>query len=33
VEHGPNPHAPYQPRDKSYRSAADFPAALFPARR
>jgi uncharacterized membrane protein len=33
VEPGPNPHAAYQPRDKSYRSAADFPAALFPARR
>ena len=33
VELGPNPHAPYQPRDKSYRSAADFPAALFPAHR
>jgi uncharacterized membrane protein len=33
VEPGANPHTVYQPRDKSYRSAADFPAALFPARR
>jgi uncharacterized membrane protein len=33
VEPDPNPHTAYQPRDKSYRSAADFPAALFPARR
>jgi uncharacterized membrane protein len=33
VEPDPNPHAAYQPRNKSYRSAADFPAALFPAHR
>jgi len=33
VEPDPNPHTAYQPRDRSYRSAADFPAALFPARR
>jgi uncharacterized membrane protein len=33
VEPDRNPHTAYQPRDKSYRSAADFPAALFPARR
>ena len=31
VEPDPNPHPACQPRDKSYRSAADFPAALFPA--
>lgn len=33
VEPDPNPHAAYQPRDRSHRSAADFPAALFPAHR
>jgi uncharacterized membrane protein len=33
VEPDPNPHAAYQPRDKSYRSAADFPAVLFPTQR
>jgi uncharacterized membrane protein len=33
VEPSPNPRAAYHPRDKSYRSAADSPAALFPARR
>ena len=33
VEPDPNPHAAYQPQDRSHRSAADFPAALFPAHR
>jgi uncharacterized membrane protein len=28
----PNPHPDYQPRPRSRRSAADFPAALFPTR-
>jgi hypothetical protein len=31
VEPDPNPHSACQPRGKSYRSAADFPSALFPA--
>jgi uncharacterized membrane protein len=30
---GPQSHPACQPRDKIYRSAADFPAALFPAHR
>ena len=30
-EPDPNPHPEYQPREKSRRYAADFPAALFPA--
>jgi uncharacterized membrane protein len=29
----PNPHPDYRPRERSHRSAADFPAALFPTRR
>jgi len=29
----PNPHPDYQPRERPRRSAADFPAALFPTRR
>jgi uncharacterized membrane protein len=33
VELDPNPHPDYQPRDRPRRSAADFPAALFPTRR
>ena len=33
VEPNPNPHPDYQPREKSQRSAADFPAVLFPTRR
>jgi uncharacterized membrane protein len=33
VEPDPNPHPDYQPRERSRRSAADFPAALFPTRR
>jgi uncharacterized membrane protein len=33
VEPDPNPHPDYQPRERHYRSAADFPAALFPTRR
>jgi uncharacterized membrane protein len=33
VEPDPNPHPEYQPREKSRRYAADFPAALFPTRR
>lgn len=33
VEPDPNPHPDYQPRDRARRSAADFPAALFPTRR
>jgi uncharacterized membrane protein len=33
VEPDPNPHPDYQPRPRSHRSAADFPAALFPTRR
>ena len=33
VEPDPNPHPDYQPRDSRHRSAADFPAALFPTRR
>jgi uncharacterized membrane protein len=33
VEPDPNPHSDYQPRERSHRSAADFPAALFPTRR
>ncbi len=32
VEPDPNPHPDYQPRDRKPRSAADFPAALFPTR-
>jgi uncharacterized membrane protein len=32
VEPDPNPHLDYQPRERSRRSAADFPAALFPTR-
>jgi uncharacterized membrane protein len=30
VEPDPNPHPDYQPRERPRRSAADFPAALFP---
>jgi uncharacterized membrane protein len=33
VEPDPNPHPDYQPRPRPHRSAADFPAALFPTRR
>jgi uncharacterized membrane protein len=33
VEPDPNPHPDYRPRDRVPRSAADFPAALFPTRR
>jgi hypothetical protein len=33
VEPDPNPHPDYRPRERSRRSAADFPAALFPTRR
>jgi uncharacterized membrane protein len=33
VEPDPNPHPDYQPRQWPRRSAADFPAALFPTRR
>jgi uncharacterized membrane protein len=33
VEPDPNPHEDYKPRERSHRSAADFPAALFPTRR
>jgi uncharacterized membrane protein len=33
VEPDLNPHPDYQPRERSRRSAADFPAALFPTRR
>jgi uncharacterized membrane protein len=33
VEPDPNPHPDYQPRERHHRSAADFPAALFPTRR
>jgi uncharacterized membrane protein len=32
VEPDPNPHPDYQPRERPRRSAADFPAALFPTR-
>ena len=32
VEPNPNPHPDYQPREKSQRSAADFPAVLFATR-
>jgi uncharacterized membrane protein len=33
VEPDPNPHPDYRPRERTRRSAADFPAALFPTRR
>jgi uncharacterized membrane protein len=33
VEPDANPHPDYQPRPRPHRSAADFPAALFPTRR
>jgi uncharacterized membrane protein len=33
VEPDPNPHPDYLPRERPRRSAADFPAALFPTRR
>jgi uncharacterized membrane protein len=33
VEPDPAPHPDYQPRERSRRYAADFPAALFPTRR
>lgn len=33
IEPDPNPHPDYQPRERPRRSAADFPAALFPTRR
>lgn len=33
VEPDPQPHPDYQPGEPSARSAADFPAALFPTRR
>jgi uncharacterized membrane protein len=33
VEPDPTPHPDYQPRERVRRSAADFPAALFPTRR
>ncbi len=32
VEPDVNPHPDYQPRQRRHRSAADFPAALFPTR-
>jgi uncharacterized membrane protein len=32
VEPDPNPHEDYKPRERAPRSAADFPAALFPTR-
>ena len=32
VEPDPNPHEDYKPRERPRRSAADFPAALFPTR-
>jgi uncharacterized membrane protein len=32
VKPDPNPHSDYQPRERPRRSAADFPAALFPTR-
>jgi uncharacterized membrane protein len=32
VEPDPNPHPDYKPRERRRRSAADFPAALFPTR-
>ena len=32
VEPDPTPHPDYQPRERPRRSAADFPAALFPTR-
>jgi len=32
VEPDPNPHPDYQPRQRQRRSAADFPASLFPSR-
>ena len=32
VEPDPNPHSDYRPRERKRRSAADFPAALFPTR-
>jgi uncharacterized membrane protein len=32
VEPEPNPHPDYTPRQRPRRSAADFPAALFPTR-
>jgi uncharacterized membrane protein len=32
VEPDTNPHPDYQPRPRPRRSAADFPAALFPTR-
>lgn len=33
VEPDPNPHPDYRPRERHRRSAADFPAALFPTRK
>jgi uncharacterized membrane protein len=33
IEPDSSPHPDYQPRERSHRSAADFPAALFPTRR
>jgi uncharacterized membrane protein len=33
VEPDPNPREDYRPRERVPRSAADFPAALFPTRR
>jgi uncharacterized membrane protein len=33
IEPDPNPHPDYQPGERPRRSAADFPAALFPTRR
>jgi uncharacterized membrane protein len=32
VEPDPDPHPDYQPRERARRSAADFPASLFPTR-
>jgi hypothetical protein len=32
VEPDPNPHVEYVPQERPHRSAADFPAALFPTR-
>jgi uncharacterized membrane protein len=33
IEPDSSPHPDYQPRERGHRSAADFPAALFPTRR
>ena len=33
VEPDKNPHPDYQPHERPHRSAADFPASLFPTQR